>query len=261
MSRARVRVCCWTIVLKSNSFRPSLCHHLSDSRLGMHSSPMHNAESSTRLQCLIISRSLGQSVSLVESCTLITELISTLSSTSDRNTVRGTHASLMSRDATLTLNNLEASRGLATTMQSRTATLLQVDWRDPVNQVELDFHLLMTNGLRLHRQRLLTSFGNYLESWILVRWYDLSLSAELMRSIVTECHVTPTALRQGLLSTQAEWMNCLHGSQKICEDTLLEVCLDRRSGCSRQGSMATTSFLGTPQRLPSRPPVPDSELC
>lgn len=196
MSRARVRVCCWTIVLKSNSSRPSLCHLLSDSRLAMPSSPTHNAETSTRLQSLIISRSLVQSVSLAESLTLMRELICTLSSTSERNTVRGTLASSMSRDTTLTLNNLEASLGLATTMQSKTATLLQVDWRDPVNQTELDFHLLMTNGLRLHRQRLLTSFGDYLESWILVRWYDHSLSAELMRTIVTECHVTPTALER-----------------------------------------------------------------
>lgn len=155
---------------------------------------------------------------------LMEELICTLSSTSESDSLRGTRKYSMWEDSIRTLNLARAALGVDMITQSKMGMLLLEDWKDPENTAaERAYLQLQLNGLKLWLSRLERSFGELLKSWTLVRWYDPSHLAELSQTGDTAWTVPPTQLREGLYSAQTMWRDSRSGLTEILEDIMEEV--------------------------------------
>jgi len=146
-----------------------------------------------------------------------------LLSTSENDSVRGTSKNSMWEDAIQTLSLARGALGLDMIMQSKMAMLLLEDWNDPTRQAETSYQQMLRDGLKLWLQRLERSFGDYLRSWTLVRWYDPSLSAEHTLNTDIALFGRPTALRQELWSKENDWQSSVNGLKVILEDIQEEV--------------------------------------
>jgi len=133
----------------------------------MSSSPTHNVESLTLSELWIAFQNWQGNVSLDESLTLMEEFTCIASSTSDGSFEVEKLMYSMWEVSTQTLAALVAIRKRATITQSRMETLYAEGLPDPHLRCEVEMALLIQNGLRLHRLKIETSFGNWCTSWIL----------------------------------------------------------------------------------------------
>lgn len=148
-----------------------------------------------------------------------------LLSTSEKDSVRGTSKNSMWEDAIQTLSLVRAALGLDMIMQSKMGMSLLGDWEDPQNQAETSYQQMLRDGLKLWLQRLEKSFGDYLRSWTLVRWYDPSHNAEHTPTTDIAVFGRPTALRTELWSMENDWQSSVDGLKVILQDIQEEVCL------------------------------------
>lgn len=194
------------------------------------------------------------------------EFTSTVLQTLESDSVRGTQKYSMWEDTIRTSALARAGLGLDMIMQSKMEMLLLEDSLDPGEmETRRSFQQMLRDGLKLWLQKLQKSFGDYWRSWILVRWYDPSHSAEHTPSIATVQFGKPTNLRRELNSNLNEWQDSVNGLKVILWDIQKEVsCLARLSGVrlakARFGGILPGGAPPTPQPPSARALDLESEL-
>lgn len=141
----------------------------------MPSSHTPNAGTWTLGELWIIFQNFELSVSLEESCTLMEEFISTLSSISTDSSALERLQFSMWEAAIQTSRSLEALLRRVTTTRSRMETWWAEDWSVPCTRAEVALGRLILSGARSSWQNLLTSFGDFAMNWFRNMWLEVLL--------------------------------------------------------------------------------------
>lgn len=168
--------------------------------------------------CWTILARYQQSVSLVEKLTLMEELISMPSATSESDSTPEIPAVSMLRATTRTFNLLEGHQRRVGTMLVK-KEMLSVEGWDALTEAEgqeLMYLELVHNGIALWERRLLTSFGDLFESWLHEHSSPTLTVSEPTRSGTIAPWWLHTRTPLALSSTYQEWRNCANGYRTVC---------------------------------------------
>lgn len=184
----------------------------------MPSSLTPNAVISTLGESSTILHSLKLSASLEESCTLMTEFISTVSSISTDNSALEQLQYSMWEASTLTSSSLEGLRRRDSITRSKMAMWSQEDSNAPNTRAEVALGQLILNGVRLSRQRLLESFGSFATNWFRNMWLEVTLLWPNMSNGGIDPSILRTRLPTEYGSTRLELQQSTSGSCRLSWD-------------------------------------------
>lgn len=141
----------------------------------MPSSPTPSAETWTLGELWNIFQNFELSVSLEESCTLMEEFTSMLSSISTDSLALERLQYSMWEAVILTSKSLEELLRRATTTRSKMATWWAEDWSVPCTRAEVALGRLILSGVRSSWQTVLRSFGDFAMNWFRNMWLEVLL--------------------------------------------------------------------------------------